>query len=150
MSKRKLTNKQEQFCQEYLIDLNGTQAAIRAGYSERTARQIADQNLSKLDIQLRLRELQEKRQQRVQLDQDYVLKTIIETIERCKQGEPVMIKDGDQWVESGEWKFDSQAVLKGAELLGKHLALWTEKMKIDAEVKGSISPDRWLKLTEDK
>lgn len=142
----KLTAKQEQFCQEYLIDLNATQAAIRAGYSERTSRQIAEQNLSKLDIQVRLKELQQLRSERVQIDQDYVLTTIVDTIERCKQAEPVMIKEDGVWVESGEYKFDAQAVLKGAELLGKHLAMWTEKMKLDANINGSISPENWLKL----
>jgi phage terminase small subunit len=45
-----LTDKQAKFCVEYLIDLNGTQAAIRAGYSENTARAIASENLSKPDI----------------------------------------------------------------------------------------------------
>lgn len=142
----KLTAKQEQFCQEYLIDLNATQAAIRAGYSQKTARQIGEQNLSKLDIQARLKSLQEDRQRRVEVDQDYVLKTIIDTIERCKQAEPVMIKEDGEWIESGEYKFDSQAVLKGAELLGKHLAMWTDKMRHEGEIKGSISPDNWLKL----
>ena len=42
-----LTEKQKRFCDEYLIDLNATQAAIRAGYSEKTARQTATENLSK-------------------------------------------------------------------------------------------------------
>lgn len=45
-----LTPKQERFVSEYLIDLNATQAAIRAGYSEKTARQVASENLSKPDI----------------------------------------------------------------------------------------------------
>jgi len=52
-----LTDKQEMFCREYLIDLNATQAAIRAGYSVKTANRIAAQNLSKLDIQNRIAEL---------------------------------------------------------------------------------------------
>lgn len=47
----KLTAKQERFCREYIIDLNATRAAIRAGYSEKTANRIASENLSKLDIQ---------------------------------------------------------------------------------------------------
>lgn len=47
----KLTSKQQRFCDEYLVDLNATQAAIRAGYSKKTAKQIAQQNLTKLDIQ---------------------------------------------------------------------------------------------------
>lgn len=55
-----LTDKQKRFCQEYIIDLNGTQAAIRAGYSKNTARQIAEQNLSKLDIQEYISSLQQK------------------------------------------------------------------------------------------
>ena len=46
-----LTDKQKRFCEEYLIDLNATQASIRAGYSENTAQQIGSENLSKLVIQ---------------------------------------------------------------------------------------------------
>jgi phage terminase small subunit len=49
--KDKLTTKQKIFCQEYLIDLNATQAAIRAGYSKRTANEQGSQNLAKLSIQ---------------------------------------------------------------------------------------------------
>ncbi|QYM73370.1 terminase small subunit [Pseudochrobactrum sp. Wa41.01b-1] len=45
-----LTTKQERFVTEYLVDLNATQAAIRAGYSEKTARQTGSENLSKPDI----------------------------------------------------------------------------------------------------
>ena len=60
-----LTPKQARFVEEYLVDLNATQAAIRAGYSERTARQIASENLSKPDIQqaiaARQKELADKR-----------------------------------------------------------------------------------------
>ena len=50
-SAAKLTAKQERFCQEYMIDLNATQAAIRSGYCEKTAGQIGEQNLKKLEIQ---------------------------------------------------------------------------------------------------
>ena len=46
VAEKKLTAKQQRFCDEYLIDLNATQAAIRAGYSEKTARQIAAENFS--------------------------------------------------------------------------------------------------------
>lgn len=49
-----LTPKQEKFCTEFLVDLNATQAAIRAGYSQKTARAIASSNLTKVDIQARL------------------------------------------------------------------------------------------------
>ena len=74
MAKAKLTAKQEQFCQEYLIDLNATQAAIRAGYAEKTARTIAAQNLAKLNIDNRIQELQSKRAKKVEIDQERVLK----------------------------------------------------------------------------
>jgi phage terminase small subunit len=46
----KLTDKQKRFCEEYLIDLNATQAAIRAGYSAKTAKSIGQENLTKPDI----------------------------------------------------------------------------------------------------
>lgn len=55
-----LTEKQERFCQEYIIDFNGTQAAIRAGYSPDTANVIASENLTKPNIQDRLAELKKK------------------------------------------------------------------------------------------
>lgn len=58
--KKILTPKQERFCEEYVVDLNGTQAAIRAGYSEKTAQEQASQNLSKLIIQNRVSELKKE------------------------------------------------------------------------------------------
>jgi len=69
----KLTDKQEQFCQEYLIDLNATQAAIRAGYSENTASETGYENLRKPQIAGRIAELKAERQERVQITQDRVL-----------------------------------------------------------------------------
>jgi phage terminase small subunit len=56
----KLSDKQKRFCKEYVIDLNATQAAIRAGYSENTARSIANQLLTKLNIQNYISELKDK------------------------------------------------------------------------------------------
>ena len=60
--KNKRTDKQEQFCIEYLVDLNATQAAIRAGYSKKTAQRIGSENLSKPLIQERLQELRKTMQ----------------------------------------------------------------------------------------
>lgn len=73
MDEKKLTDKQEEFCQQYLIDLNGTQAAIRAGYSENSANEIASENLAKHSIQARLAELMEERRKRCQVSQDDVV-----------------------------------------------------------------------------
>lgn len=132
----KLTNKQATFVREYLIDLNATQAAIRAGYSAKSAYAIGDENLKKPEIAEAVQAAMDKRAQRVEVSADYVLQTIVETVERCKQAEPVMVKGaGGELVESGEYKFDSGAVLKGCELLGKHLKLFTERHEISADVK---------------
>ena len=68
-----LSTKQRRFVEEYLVDLNGTQAAIRAGYSPRTARQIASENLSKPDIADAIAEAQAARSQRTQITADRVL-----------------------------------------------------------------------------
>lgn len=73
-----LTDKQEMFCREYLIDLNATQAAIRAGYSAKTANRTASENLSKPDIQNRIAELKVKRNEDVGIDADYVLRRLVE------------------------------------------------------------------------
>lgn len=65
--------KHERFCQEYIIDLNGYKAAVRAEYSEKTARVQASQLLSKLNLQARIVELMEKRSERTHISQDRVL-----------------------------------------------------------------------------
>ncbi len=68
-----MNEKRKKFCDEYLIDLNATQAAIRAGYSERTANRIASQLLSKLDIQNYISEAQQKLQEKTGITQERVL-----------------------------------------------------------------------------
>ncbi|HDU8021399.1 terminase small subunit [Cronobacter sakazakii] len=73
-----LTGKQEMFCREYLIDLNATQAAIRAGYSVKTANRTASENLSKPDIQNRIAELKNKRNEDVGINAAYVLQRLVE------------------------------------------------------------------------
>lgn len=71
-----LTDKQERFCNEYLIDLNATQAAIRSGYSELTARTIGSENLTKLDIQERISELQKEISERNKITIDECVSTL--------------------------------------------------------------------------
>lgn len=78
VSVTKLTVKQEQFCREYIIDLNATQAAIRAGYSEKTARSTSAEYLAKPHIQGFIQELMDKRIKSNELDSDYVLKRLKE------------------------------------------------------------------------
>jgi len=70
---KKLTDKQEQFCQQYLIDLNATQACIRASYSEKTAQEMGSENLSKPIIQKRISELKAKRAEKLEVTQEEIL-----------------------------------------------------------------------------
>ncbi|HBB1391636.1 TPA: terminase small subunit, partial [Escherichia coli] len=74
----KLTDKQELFAREYLKDLNATQAAIRAGYSEKTARATGSENLSKPDIADRIAELKAERNEEIGIDAAYVLRRLTE------------------------------------------------------------------------
>lgn len=99
----KLTSKQEQFCREYVIDSNGRQAAIRAGYSPKTATEISSEYLMKPHVQARVAELQAERQKRTDRSADEVLKKIWELAEFqledvCSfDGEEVTFKPSSEW-----------------------------------------------------
>jgi phage terminase small subunit len=73
---KKLTPKQRAFIQEYLIDMNATQAAIRAGYSEKTAYAIGEENLRKLEIQAAVQEAMAAREKRTEITQEMVLREL--------------------------------------------------------------------------
>lgn len=131
-----LTPKQQRFIDEYLIDLNATQAAIRAGYSQDTAKQIGHENLTKPDLAEAIALARQAQTERTQINADYVLQTVRETVERCRQVEPVLDRKGEQvYVETpnGDEKpaytFNAQGVLKGCELLGRNLALWKDRVE---------------------
>ena len=72
----KLTAKQQRFCDEYLIDLNATQAAIRAGYSKKTANEQGARLLVNVSIQKKIFELQKEREKRTEITQDSVLREL--------------------------------------------------------------------------
>lgn len=117
-----LNNKQEQFCKEYIIDFNGTQAAIRAGYSKKTAYSMANENLKKPEIQAYIKELIEKRNERTRITQDEVVRDIIKVKDRCMQAAPVVFMGKQVQDEDGNnlWKFDSQGANKALDMLMKH------------------------------
>ena len=89
-----LNDKQKRFCQEYIVDLNGTQAAIRASYSEKTAGQQAEQLLKKLEIQEYIQSLMGKRSQRTQVTADMVIRELA----RIAFADPRQVMD---WSDSG-------------------------------------------------
>jgi phage terminase small subunit len=132
-----LTPKQAQFVQEYLIDLNATQAAIRAGYSAKTANEQGSRLLTNVSVRSALQSAMSARAERTQINADYVLETIQQTVERCKQAAPVLDRQGKPILVEGPdgelrpaFTFEPMAVLKGAELLGKHLKLFTDKTEL--------------------
>lgn len=129
-----LTDKQIRFCEEYMIDLNATQAAIRAGYSEASARQIAADNLSKHDIQEYIANLRADISGKLNLSAEWVLQRLKDISDRCTQAEPVLIRNNDgELVPSGEYKFDSSGANKATELIGKHLGMFGDKLDVSSK-----------------
>ena len=127
-----LNDRQTRFCEEYLIDLNATQAAIRSGYSKKTAGQIAEKLLRKAEIQARIGEAKQKRSQRTEITADFVLTGLKEVAERCLQKVPVMEWDYENRCMrqktdeegNGMWEFDSSGANRAFELLGKHVGVF--------------------------
>ena len=160
MGKTKLTPKQERFCEEYLVDLNATQAAIRAGYSEKTANRIAAENLSKLDIQQKIEELRNAQSERTEITADRVLQELaaIAFADRTKiaaiqeSGEVAFtptdklsddVKKTISGIEHGKYgiKVSTCDKIKALELLGKHIGLFTDNVKLTGEMGVTIVDD---------
>lgn len=125
-----MTPRQEKFCVEYLIDLNATQAAIRAGYSKRTADRIANQNLRKLEIQSRIKKMRD----------EYYDKTIMSAKEveyllskagRGELKEEVVVVEGvgDGFSESKiiKKRLSAKDRIKALELMGKRHHLFEDQ-----------------------
>ena len=107
-----LTPKQSAFVREYMIDLNATQAAIRAGYSEKTANRIGAENLSKPVIQEAIQQRHKAAEEKCAVTVEWILSEI------AKIAQDEEVKTADR--------------LRALELLGKHLGLW-EKRQEDGE-----------------
>ena len=138
-AKAKLTAKQEMFCKEYLVDLNATQAAIRAGYSEKTSKDMGCQNLAKPNINEYIAKLMQERTERVQIDADWVLLSAKKVFDRCMQQEDVTDRDGGS---TGEWKFEHSGANKALEIIGKHVkvrAFEKEEKKEDRDTSITIN-----------
>ncbi|MFT5659721.1 MAG: phage terminase small subunit [Sulfurimonas sp.] len=116
---RKITDKQEIFCKEYLIDLNATQSAIRAGYSEKTAIAQSSRLLVNVNIQNHIQELMLKRSERTQVTADMVIKEICKTAFHDirslydKNGQLVPVKELDDSSASAISSFKSKREYQG-------------------------------------
>ena len=130
-----LTPKQQCFVDEYLIDLNATRAAIRAGYSAKTAEQQGPRLLGNVGVKAAIDAAKEKRAERTNINADRVLNGISRLIDRCEQAEPVYDKEG---VPTGEYTFKASEALRGYDLLGRHLGLWNDKLKLQGDAENPI------------
>ena len=139
----------ELFCREYIVDYNGRQAALRAGYTESSAGNTASRLLTNDDVLARVRELQKEQMQRLSLNADMVILEILNTYRCCREGTPVMQrnKTTGKWEESGIYQFDSHGALKALELLGKHLGVF-EKKPTGGEKEGSNLLEKLLEGTK--
>lgn len=151
-----LTPKQKRFVAEYLVDLNATAAAVRAGYSKKTANRIASENLSKPDIRAAIQDAMTKREQRTEITQDMVLRETAKLaffdIRKMfgKNGKPLDISELDADTAAALVGLDVQDVadndgnyvgfvkkykmadkIKALELLGKHVGAFERKEQND-------------------
>ena len=131
---KKLTAKQQRFCDEYLIDLNETQAAIRAGYSKKTAYSIGNENMKKPDIRKYIEDRMAEKEKNLIADQDEVLKYLTAVLRGESESEEIVVENtGDFKSEARTMKKapDEKERLKAAELLGKRYSLFKDNVKLD-------------------
>ena len=140
MAEKKLTAKQQRFCDEYLIDLNATQAAIRAGYSKKTAYAIGDENLKKPEIKNQIDKRMAEKEAALIADQDEVLKYLTEVM-RGKSSASVLARDelgADRVIAKPP---DEKERLKAAELLGKRYGLYKDTVNEVIDMELNITVD---------
>ena len=135
-----MTEKQKHFCIEYLIDLNATQAAIRAGYSKKTAKVIGQENLTKPDIKKYIeQQLKQIKNEKI-ADVQEVLEYLT-AVMRGEQKEQVALFTGEGMQKLVQKDVSAKDRLKSAELIGKRYALFTEKLELQGETTVQIVDD---------
>lgn len=140
----KLTAKQQRFCDEYLIDLNATQAAIRAGYSKKTANRIGTENLSKPVIRQYIDKRMAEKEAELIADQDEVLRYLTSVMRGEAVSEEIVVEgtgDGCSEARTIEKCPSEKDKLKAAELLGKRYGIYTEKVESNVDMELNISID---------
>ena len=139
-----MTAKQRRFCDEYLIDLNATQAAIRAGYSKKTAKQIGQENLSKPDLKSYIDQRMAEKESELIADQDEVLRYLTSVLRGETKSEVVVVENiGDFMSQARTMKKapDEKERLKAAELLGKRYGIYTDRIEQDVDMDLNITVD---------
>ena len=131
-----LTARQRRFVDEYLVDLNATQAAIRAGYAPSGARQHACRLLARENVKKAVSDAMEKRQARTELTADEVIADLRELRDICMGRKHVKImtivknaREGTaEPVEVEGMMFEPAAANRALEMLGKHMRLFADRM----------------------
>ncbi len=123
-----LTDEQQRFIEEYLVDLNATQAALRVGCSSEKASAVGYEYLKNWRITDKISEAIQSRVKRVAVSQDYVIEKIVDTIERGLSSQEFEELTNGPLARGKGRKFDAAGILKACELLGKHLGMFQNKV----------------------
>lgn len=124
----KLTPKQDRFVAEYLVDLNATQAAIRAGYSKKTADVQGPRLLGNVRISDEITRRRAVIADKLEITQEWVIKKLVDNVERAMQAEPVLSVDGTPM---GVYNYAGSVANGALTLLGKHLGMFAERQITD-------------------
>ena len=139
-----MTDKQKRFCEEYLIDCNATQAAIRAGYSAKTAKVIGAENLTKPDIKNYIDERMQQLQSETIASAEEVLKYLTSVVRGESRSTEIVVEgtgDGCSEARTMLKEPSEKERLKAAELLGKRYALFTDRTDLGGAIPIVIKDD---------
>lgn len=137
-SVKKLTQKQQRFVDEYIISGNATQAAIKAGYSKKTARFVGAENLTKPNIKVEL----EKRNAEIKSQKTMDMQEVMERLAAIARGETVeqQVTNKGTVVEI-EPKTSDQ--IRAMELIGKRYGAWTDKKEVTGGLEINVGVGDW-------
>ena len=139
-----LTEKQKRFCDEYLVDLNATQAAIRAGYSAKGMNKRVTRMMANEGIQSYIKARMAEKEAELIADQDEVLKYLTSVLRGESRSTEIVVEgtgDGCSEARTIEKNPSEKDRLKAAELLGKRYGLYTEKIETDVDMELNINID---------
>ncbi len=142
-----MTKKQQRFCDEYLVDCNATQAAIRAGYSEKTAYSIGVENLKKPELKNYIEQRLQDMQDKTVASAEEVMQYLTSVLRGQSSAEIVVVEgtgDGCSEARTVQKAPDEKERLKAAELLGKRYGIFTDKMSLDGAIPVIISGEENL------